>query len=273
MSGSVTNFSQAGDSNKPSPSVWADCPLQELIDLGTGYYYHNDFLGGPVTATVTAASGTIPGMSIRADAATVSSYVAGRVGGFLDIETDGDDNDAFTAHSEPLGTVTRNSGKKFWAEVAIELGDVTMDGGLFFGLVEEAGATLELIADNAAALVGESYIGFRVLADNPDAVDIAYKLDAGTEVEVLADATNATAIESASRANLVNDTSVKLAVRFDGRETLHFYVNGVKVATQDVDITIDQSKNYAVAVSIKTGAIAAESFAMDFIRFAVKDSN
>lgn len=271
MGGSTTNFSQAGESNRPSPSIWADCPNTLLNDLGLGYFYHNDFLGGPVTATVTAASAIIPGMSILADAATVASYVAGRVGGFLDIETDGDDNDAFTAHTEPLGTITRNSGKKFWFEARVELGDVAMDGGFFVGLVEEAGATLELVADDAAALIGESYVGFRVLADDPDAVDAVYKKDAGTEVEVLADVTNATAIATADRASLVNDTAVKLGIKFDGRTTLSFYVNGIKVASQDVDSTIDQTKNYAAAVSIKTGAAAAESFAMDFFRVAHQD--
>lgn len=273
MGGSVTNFAQTSVVTRPSPTIWADCPLRELIDQGNGYFFHSDFLGGAVTATVLPSIAVIPGMSIDADTDTIAAYVAGRVGGFLDIETDADDDDAFAAHSEPLGPITRGSGKKFWFEVAVELGDVTMDGGIFVGIVEEAGATRDVIANGATALVGESLIGFQVSSGDPNAVDIVYKKDGGTVVVVASDVTNSTALASDDRASLVNDTAVKLGFRYDGRDTLRFYVNGVRVATQDVDITVDQTKNYAAIIAIKTGATAAESFAFDFLRFAFKDTN
>jgi hypothetical protein len=45
------------------------------------------------------------------------------------------------------------------------------------------------------------------------------------------------------------------------------------VATQEVDSTVDQSKNYCAIMAIKTGAAAAESMAVDFFRVAVQDQS
>jgi hypothetical protein len=273
MGGSTANFSQAGSGLHPSPSIWADCPNTLLNDLGLGKFFRAGLTGGPVTTTVTAATPVIPGMSVLADTATVSAYIAGRVGGALDLETDGDDNDAYTLHTEPFGTITKNSGKKLWFEAAFELGDASADQGFFIGLVEETGATLELIVDDGASLIGDSYIGARVLSGTAGVLDIAYKKDAGTEVEVLAAAANSSALTAAggTAAALADDTPRKFGLRFDGRETISFYIDGYKVGTQAVDSTIDQAKNYVAAFSLKTGTAAANSAAISMFQFAVQD--
>lgn len=277
MSGSITTFSQAGDNANPSPSIWADCPNTLLNDKSLGHFMHEDFLATPlINTTITAALLArimIGQMSISGDADTVVTAKASEVGGYVDLETDGDDNDAVALFTEPFGTITKNSGKKFWFEARFEIGDVAGDYGLFVGVAEEAAASLDVVADDAGALIGESYIGARVLTADPDGLDIAYKKDAGTEVVVLEDATNATAIPTADRASLVNDTEVKFGFRFDGRETLYFYINGVQVATQAVDTTIDQSKNYCAVIGLKTGAAAAESIAIDWVRIAAQDKS
>lgn len=277
MGGSGTNFAQAGLVTRPSPSIWADCPNRELIDLSHGFFLHDDFLGGINTGAAGAGTLIVPGINVDADAGATSVYINGRVGGFLDIITDNDDNDAWSSYSEPLGPITRRSGKKFWFEIAVELGDVTMDGGIYVGLTDEltGSPTLarDVIADGAASLATQSLIGFQVLTDNPDAVDIVYRKGSGTVVEVASDVTNSTALALANRASLVNDTAVKLGLRFDGRDTLRFYVNGVQVASQDVDNTIDQTSNYSIIFSIKTGTTTSHSFAFDFLRFAFQDSN
>jgi hypothetical protein len=260
--------------------VWADCPKTLLNDLGLGYYAHEDFTAGP-TGTLAAALDvnmtSYNGLKFAADTDTdtVVTHKAAEVGGYLDIETDADDNDAFCLHSEPLGTITKNSGKKIWFEIRFELGDVTMDGAFVAGLGEEACQTVDVIANDAAALIGESYVVFRVLNDDANAIDAAYKKDAGTEVEVVADATNSAQITAGGGtvASLVNDTEHKFGIRFDGRETLYFYVDGHKIATQTVDSTIDQSKNYCAIIAMKTGAAAAESAAIDWVRYAVQTAS
>lgn len=277
MGGSVTTFSQAGDNANPSPSIWADCPNTILNDLGLGHFIHQDFRGCP-TGTLAAALDvsmiTFGGdLALSADTDTVLTQKAGEVGGYLDIETDADDNDAAALFTEPLGTITRNSGKKLWFEARFEIGDITGDYGFFVGLVEEAGASLDVVANNAGALIGESLVGARILTADPDGLDIVYKLDAGSEVVVLEDATNSTALAAADRASVADDTEIKFGMRFDGRETLRFYINGVQVATQDVDSTFEQSKNFCAIIGMKTGTTAAESFAVDWIRVGVQDKS
>lgn len=268
MSAGLIGYDNAGDNDQPSPIVWQDCRNTLLEDLGLGYFKHVEFLA-PIADTIAAGEQrpVIEGaLSIDCDDDTVFSAKAAEVGGYQDIETDGDDNDAVCLFSEPLGKVVKNSGQKVWAEARIELGAVA-DQGLFFGLVEEAGASRDLVADNAGALIGESLIGFQILADDTDGVDAVYKKDAGTLVEAAATVNNSTAIAVADRADLTANTEFKLGVRFDGRDKLYWYFNGVQVASQTVDSTVDQAKDYCAALCFKTGAAAAVSIAADWVRY------
>jgi len=273
---SQVGFAQIGENQQPSPSIWADCPNTLLNDKGLGYFAHEDFLGAAVSAamlpTITVGGGKF---SFDGDTDTVFSLKASEQGGYLDVETDGDDNDAAAIFTEPLGPITRNSGKKFWFEARVELGGVAEDQGFFVGLVEEAGASRDVLADDVGTdgVIGESLIGFLVDNEDDNAFKVVYRKDAGTVVTLVADATNSTAIPLASRASLLADTEVKVGLRFDGRTKLYFYVNGYEVAAQDVDSTLDQSKNYCAILAIKTGAAAAESFAADWVRYGFQARN
>lgn len=274
MTFGASNFSRAGAADRPSPSIWGDCPLGRLNEEGTGVFVDTTFIA-PFADTLALGEQrpVLDGvLAIDCDDDTVFSAKASEVNGYQDIETDGDDNDAATLFTRPFAKIVRRSGNRVWFEVRLELGAVA-DQGVFAGLAEEAALSRDLIADNAGALIGESYVGFRVLADDTDAFDAAYKKDAGTEVEVLADVTNATAIDSGDRAAVAANTEVKLGFYFNGREDLKFYVNGVHVATQDVDDTLDQSKFLGLAVSIKTGTAAAQSIAIDWVRAAYESKD
>ncbi len=269
-------FANAGDATKPSPSIWADCPKERLVHDGLGYYIHEDFIGSP-TGTLAAALDISMisfggNLALSADTDTIVTQKAAEVGGYIDLETDGDDNDAVAIFSEPFGIITKDTSNKLWFEARFEIGDITGDYGFFVGIVEEAGADLDVVADAAAALVGQSYIGARIFTADPDGLDIAYKKDAGTEVVVLEDATNSTALASGDRASLVDDTEVKFGFRFDGRETIRYYINGVKVATDTIDSTYDQAKRMCAIIAIKTGTGAAESIAVDWIRYAYQST-
>lgn len=268
MSAGLIGYDNAGDNDQVSPIIWQDCRNTLLKDLGLGYFAHVEFLA-PVADTI--ASGeqrpVIEGaLAVDCDDDTVFSAKAAETGGYQDIETDADDNDAFALFSEPLGKVVKNSGNKVWAEARIELGAVA-DQGLFFGLVEEAGASRDVVANDAGALIGESLIGFQILANDQDGVDAVYRKDAGTVVEVAATVNNSTAIAVADRANLAANTEFKLGLRFDGRDKLYWYFNGVQVASQTVDTTVDQAKDYCVILGHKTGAAAAVSIAVDWVRY------
>lgn len=262
-------FSQAGEATQPSPSIWGDCPNNLLNDLGLGQFIDVRFdegspLGTVATTVVRPSPG--PGLSLDCDDDTVLARTSDGKG--LSIETDGDDNDAAAVFSAPLGAITRHSGKKFWFEAIVAPGDVDDDMATYVGLVENAGLSRDVIADDVAAdgVIGESLIGYIQDLGDPDAYDLLYRKDAGTVVSVATDVTNSTQIASADRASLTDGTFVKLGIRFDGRQTLHFYVNGVKIATQDVDSTVDQTKEYGVIVAIKTGDAAAEQIHLKRIR-------
>ena len=261
-------YDNSNETGRPSPSVWRDCPHTILNDLSQGIYIFNDFLAVEPAAAATVATNLGPNLSFVGDTDTVISQLAGQVGGYVDLETDADDNDGGSIISEPFGKIVRNSGNKLWFETIVRLGDVTGDQGFFVGLVEEAGASQDVVADNAAALIGESLVGFASFTADPNALAAVYKKDAGTLVTVASDVTNSVALELADRASLVNDTDVKLGIRFNGRTALEFYVNGVKVATQEVDATVDQSKNLCAILALKTGAGAAESFASGWVKAA-----
>jgi hypothetical protein len=269
---SNVGFSNIGDSNQPSPSIWGDCPNKLLEDRGMGFFKHVEFLAAPTGVLAAALDITMisfdGALKLSADTDTVLTMKAAEEGGYLDLETDGDDNDAAALIGQPLGTIKVNSGKKLWFEARLELG-VVGDQGVFVGLVEEAGATLDVVADDAGAdgVVTESLIGF--VCDNGDtnAFDIIYRSAAAAVVSVLADCTNAEAIPLAERASVVADTEVKLGIRFDGRDKLTFYVNGYPVAHQHVDSTFDQTHAYVPIIGVKTGAAAARSIAVDWMRY------
>lgn len=268
--------STSGDASAPSGSIWGDCPNRLLEDLGLGYFAHEDFVGtstGILAATLDINQWSANGLKIDADTDTVLTQKAGEQGGYLDIETDGDDNDAAAIFTQPIGKIVRNSGNKLWFEVRLELG-VIGDQGVFVGLTEEAGLSRDVLADDIASngVITESLIGF--LCDNGDtnAFDIVLRKDAGAVVNVLNDATASASLTAAggTAASLLADTEVKLGIYFNGRDTISFMVNGYKVASYDVDATVDQGKLYGGIVAIKTGTAAAQSIAVDFTRAAAQ---
>jgi hypothetical protein len=253
-----------------SPSIWGDCPLAELNALHSGQFFDAKFDTGVPTGVV--ASGvvrpTVAGLTLECDDDTVLARLATLKG--LRIETDADDNDAASLSSGPLGPITRNSGKRLWLEAIVAAGDVDADMGIFVGLVEPAGATRDVLADNVAAtaVVGESLVGFIQDNGDDDALDIIYRKDAGTVVVVASDVTNSTAIPVASRASLTDGAFFKVGIRFDGHETLSFYVGGYRVATLTIDTTFDQVKEYCAVLGIKTGTGAAEQVHIQRFRAA-----
>jgi hypothetical protein len=244
-----------------------------LNDLGTGFYFHNGFNEGTDGTLAAALDVTManvgPGLHVVADTDTVLSHIFTDVGGSLDIETDGDDNDGWALHSSPFGKLVKNSGKRLWFEVYAEVGAVA-DQGFFMGIAEAAAFSQDIVADGCAALIGESYVGGRILSDDTDGFDIAYKKDGGTEVEVLATATDASALGDDGAAVAAN-TPFKFGMRFDGRETLYFYIDGVEVARDTLDSTYDQSKLLGLVIALKTGAAAAQSAQLHWARWAYED--
>jgi hypothetical protein len=218
---------------------------------------------------------SIPNFEMNFDVDTVISAKTGEVGGWLDLETDADDNDAWALLLRPFGEIRLNSGKKMWFEARFELGAVA-DQGFFVGLAEEAALSRDVVADGCAAIIGESVIGFQVLSGDTDAFDAFFALD-GTDVTILADANQAAALELANSgesldADLVADTPRKVGMRFDGKESLFVFVDGVRVATYSINAsTFPNNVNLGFVVALKTGTAAAQSAAIDWIQVAYQE--
>ena len=189
--------------------------------------------------------------------------------GYLDIQTDSTDNDAFTLFTEPLAKIVANSGKRVWLEARLEIGDADANQGFFFGLGEEACQSLELIVDDNANLITETLVGYRIFspADTSEAaIDLVAQKDAGAESVILSDVTDADSLGTAGAA-LADNTEYKLGIVFDGSTTMKFYVNGTLVAKDTVDTTYyDATKALCVLASLKTAA--AQSIAVDWVAYA-----
>lgn len=280
----LISYDDAGAADQLSPVIWNDCPKEQLNDGGLGFYKDVQFLGAPTGTLAAALDITMVtfgdgGLKLDADTDTVLAQVADVRGGALSIETDADDNDAAALFSQPFGRIVRNSGQKLWFEAIVAAGDVDADLGIFVGLAEADavdGTTTtarDVLSDGVAsnAVVAESVNGYILDNGDDNAFDIINKKDAGTAANLLTDVTNATAIDSDDRASLTDGTFFKLGIKFDGRESLKYYVNGVLVATDDVDSTIDQAHDFCVVIGIKTGTTAAEQVHVKRVAFGFQE--
>jgi hypothetical protein len=196
---------------------------------------------------------------------------AGELGGWIDVETGPNDNDAFAFFLRPFGEFQRLSQKKMWFEVSFEVGALA-DQGVFIGWAEEAALSRDIIADNTVTTIGESYVGFRMFSGDTDGLDAVYKLDNGTEVEVLADVTNGNGLPAGDRASVAANTPRKVGMRFDGRRNMEVFVDGYKVTSFELsDTTFPTNVNMGFIVSVKTGTAARQSIALDWARVAYEE--
>jgi hypothetical protein len=271
----------AGDGRLLSPAIWSDCLKGNLVADGTGIWFFDDFLGGVADTVASSEQRPIVGrtFSIDCDDDTVLSFKASERGGYQDIETDGDDNDAFAIFTEPFCKLVKDSGNKVWLEARLEIGDADGDQGFFFGLGEEACQSRDVVADGCADLITETLVGYRIFTGE-DAIDAVAQKDDGDESVILSDVTNQDILDTklgsdsaGAKAALADATEMKLGIYFDGKTTVHFFVNGVEVATDELDTTsYDPDKDLCMVCALKTGTGAAESIAIDWIAGAYEEA-
>jgi len=270
----LINYEQPGKAAQPSPSIWADCKGFRLVENGEGCFVHEEFLGG-VADTVAANEYRMIGASFSMDADddTVLSFKASEVGGYQDIETHSDADDAWAIFTEPFCRLIPNSGKKFWLEGRLEVGVADADQGFFFGLGEEACQSRDVVADDELNLITETLMGFRIFTGE-EAIDLVVQKDDGDESVLASDVTNLAVLDSVlgsgSKAALADNTEVKLGVRFDGETTVEFFVNGVCIVAWPLDSDYyDEDKYLCFVATLKAGA-AAQSAAFDWIRYSAE---
>jgi len=251
-------------SGRPSPIIWADCPVIAFLkDPGKGFHVFDDFKEAPGATTVAGARWY--SFIDSAGALVLSDDEKG----VLELRTDAGDNDSTTIISgnNTTGCITpANAGKnKWWFEVRFKTVSITTDDvGFFLGLTQEGqAADTKPLADDTCVVNAIDHVGFRVASDDGAALDFVWNL-AGQSAQ-----------ETASVKTLVADTWYNVGFKFDPDDNkVHVYVDGVenKSAAFLMSHASAPDDCLAVCLSLKaqTGAAASDYLHIDWVRYAAE---
>jgi len=251
---------EAAVAGRPSPSIWGDCPIAEmLLNSAKGLYIFEDFHSG-IVADATLVLGQRHGLVGYVDSDQAADVaLQSDEKGVIKLDQDGTDDDVtvVTTGDNVTGLVKVTSGdqKKMWFEARVKLSTIT-DGDLaaFIGLTEEGQAADGKPLGAAGAIGDIDHIGFSVKEDDGDALELAYT-KAGQ-----ADAT------PVALATLVADTYVRLGLKFEPLDNkVHVYVDGVEIkdaAISAAATNFPSGEKLAVTFAIASGANGADGDGM-----------
>jgi hypothetical protein len=281
-----TTFISHGSSGLPSPSVWGDCPNERLLHDGMGYYVHRDGLGGLTS---------LPGLRTDSDSETFA-YDDGTNGDnrTVNATTGSTDNNSLAMLTSAMAKMVKNGNNRLWFEADIALAEIA-DQAVFVGLAEQATLDRDIVSDNPgndsqAGLSDNDLVGFvsQQNSSSTNKFDAVYRQKGDNVQTVLADVGNASAFSPGTATgvavdrdqttatkpgDLSADQFVRFGVRFNGRTKVLFFVNGLKVAEQELDSGFPQDDEMGGIVAIKTGAASARTLRYRFIRTAAQVSH
>jgi len=173
------------------------------------------------------------------------------------LETDGTDLDALLlTRQQAVGAfdITIDSGRRLAYEIRLRVNQAT-ETALFVGLCTSGPAVADLLAINTGILGNFDVIGFHALSAAAEVV-----IDGVTRI--LGGATQ-------TGADAMTDTETDLfntyGFRFDGYETIDWYLNNEIVATQTiVAATFPTGQSLIPMFSIKTGESVVKSMKIDY---------
>lgn len=183
MSDNVVRYG-TGDAlraDKPSPSIWNDCPVGEIANNpAKGMHLFEDFHGGVLGGT-TIVAGQRNGMSCFLESNDVAdALVQADNKGIVLLQSDGTDADvyAITGGENKAGQFympLEGETKRFWFEARIAVNHITDDGNaIFVGMCQpgEAKDGGGAFTAGGAALSDVDYVGFAKLSS--DTVELEY---------------------------------------------------------------------------------------------------
>jgi len=237
----MPNFTQYKDptdtTRTPSPSIWADCPVLEILhDPGRGYHFYDDFTAfDSIVITGRNHKYAFDGDTgvLLADATATAD------GGEIFMDDLDTDNDAgFVSHGLFAPFARLGPEEKMWFECRYKrLNVADNDGGLFLGLFETTVVPVSAttLTDNDAVLdASEDFVGWRILTADGNALEPIYQEGGQTIQAVGAGTTNA--VGSGLDRAIVADTYIKLGMTFAGNR-ISYFVNGGLHAFYDVTST------------------------------------
>ena len=268
---SVQDYGIAGDAAVCSPNIWKDCPMGAITKDPSRYIHiWEDFLGNFTSNDVqNCAGGQFLVVGTNSDTAPVTD----EAGGVLNISGSGAGNDEAYLCSGMLmdELIKKNSGKRFWFETRLKLDDTSADVVILAGLGEASLMAANACADEGAGrnnIADYDFIGFHTDNDatNQTYMETAYHQDGDSGVLTAVQAT----IRKMS-GTTYDDTYMKLGMRFDGKQTVTFYLDGAALGTTlDIDDLTDGKLDDAlgIIIGIKDLVGGNDDMKIDWIRFA-----
>lgn len=268
----------------PSPIIWADHPSVTVFkDPGKGIHIMEDFLG---KYTALSAHGIYVGTPFElvddgGDAVLVQDSAAYDLEhGVVNLEADGATQyDEAYLVSQVLYQLVLGSGRKMWLETRIKLEDITADTSLIFGLGDSTLLAGSSVIEESATpdnIESRDFVGFVAFTDGTKIhdIDAIYNEVGDTAVTQVKDA-------AYTQASWVNDTYVKMGLKYDGLRYLYYYINGVEVGKLDVDDFATVTANELTPLGIILGHMVADApgggstkyMSIDWIRFACDRNN
>lgn len=259
----------------PSPAIWADCPVLEMIlDPAIGYHFFDDFLN---------FSDHISGQNVQQyasyiDVGVTIKSLATAVGGVIQIAGNDADNDEGSittgGNAGVVGVIsdTAAAARKLWFEARIRsVTTVANEGiGFFLGLAGEGLAAADTLDDDTTDVVAtKSFIGFNNLVADGDSLDFLYQAVADSAPQ------RPTGLQECQL--MVADTWYKLGFVYDpdapADSRIKVFVDGTEqatkiTATNIAAATFPDAEEMALLLATKVGTASECKFDMDWWRFA-----
>lgn len=230
----------------PSPLIWDDCPILEmLVDPTVGFHFFDDYMG-PIDVT------TLDGFIITALNSGVISAVQTVPGGVLLVDSAGfNANDDGVNVQLPNCMVIPAVGTTIRFEARVAMKDTGTDQ-YFIGL---AGIDTTLIAGGVLDDTVDKVGFFRHAATTADKLSV---------VTARADAEDI----DADKATVADNTYVKLGFVIDGLTSVEWYVNGVSIHKSEVTAHIANAVMcLSYVAQVEQNAVDAE-LSVDWVRIA-----
>lgn len=210
--------------NGLSPSLWKDCPVDEInADNNIGYGVFDDFTKDGFRLTTPTTQADFGPYKAFSD--TGGALAEGDAkGGTIVLSSDGDNEGASIAMRQLPFQISADC-KSLWMEARIKSSTITdTKHGFIIGLFESLTLSATVPIAAAGTLADQNFVGFHRLEGDGDQLDTVYKANGVTQVTVKADAVDGL---SGRPAALVADTYIKVGMKWDfATGILSFYING-----------------------------------------------
>lgn len=204
-----------------------------ILDPTKVFTYFDDY------ATFTATDWTIT--EVEAGTGSASEAITAGNGGLLALTNDDADNDSISIQGAAVLRI--ESGKKMWFESKFKISDATQ-ADLFLGLANIDTTPFAGVTDGIYIRKADGVATFDCVTEKDNVK--TNNEDVGT---------------------LVDGTFTTVTIKYDGKSTVEFFQDGVKIAEQATTNLVDDA-DIAVTAQIINGEAAAKALTLDYTLLA-----